>query len=301
VSEAKSSIGFPELVLQEDFVQEFDPLTNSVARNELVVGSKIRVIDQIDVSNNLIIKLLEAGSNAIFIDLRLSEGLSGVAEHLLHGVELSLIKSFFWLRDDQNESFRDQIGRFLPQQSVYLVGNEPGQNQAIKIEAEQDAVAQIGCILRSILAVSRTVEDSETFEHPILLPLSDHYFENLAKLRAVKILHNLMQSNLDNCKCNLQLFGYDAKATADHADLISMSSRTVSALSGNADGVFMGPWVCTEADLDMGISSVHSALVMQYETDLLTTRDPAAGSYFFEKCTDQLAKAAWREFKINLS
>lgn len=295
----------PGLVEADDLHNQYAHLVDGAEMRMPTIGIKIKVTGDVKHHNNQIIKLLENGCSALLLDLRSYALENDSLAQLLYGVDLTLIESIFWIPEQSRHWFDAQIKALLnrdekPSDRIYRVASNPGLKHILRADSDQDASDQICQILNFALNFLQN-DEFESTELPILLPLSDDYLENIVKLRTLMVLFDLLQTAIDHRKCVLRLHGYAVSKETDHKALISIASQGISAFCGNAAGLFLGPWIQTKEDLDLAKLAVHSALVMQYETDLFEEGDPASGSFYFEKRTNELAESAWNQFKASLS
>lgn len=131
-----------------------------------------------------------------------------------------------------------------------------------------------------------------------------NYFIEIAKLRALRLLW----SNV------LAGFGIEHGQTtiAAHTDpevfeqdqnknLLRITSQGMSAVVGGADIVFLRPPDATPIDLDSSTEfgrrmARNVQQLLRLESGFNDLNDPAAGSYFIDELTEEMAKDAWQKF-----
>ncbi len=133
------------------------------------------------------------------------------------------------------------------------------------------------------------------------------YFVEIAKLRALKLLWlNLLKAwGLPTAYPPLDVrFAPDAYAAEEYSNLIRATTMAMSAVLGGADRLAVRPF---DAGTDapsrpagfgrrMARNVQHLLKMESFFTEL---HDPAAGSYYVEKLTLQLAEAAWTKFQAD--
>ncbi len=135
------------------------------------------------------------------------------------------------------------------------------------------------------------------------------YFVEIAKLRAFKLLWmNVLQAWSASPVYPVLDVRFAPEAyTADHnSNLIRATTMAMSAVLGGADRLSVRPF-----DGGPGEPTAHPAAfgrrmarnvqhLLKMESFFAEIPDPAAGSYYVEKLTAQLAEAAWAKFQAQL-
>ena len=127
----------------------------------------------------------------------------------------------------------------------------------------------------------------------IAVPIGIQYFENIAKLRALKILWakalsaNGVQDSLPlliHSELSSKEFDNDS-----NTNKIKLTSQAMSAVIGGTDTLTIPASGSDDPELNSRISRNISHL-MKHESHMHRVKDPAAGSYFIEKLSRQLAE-----------
>ncbi|TYZ08614.1 hypothetical protein FY528_12105 [Hymenobacter lutimineralis] len=132
------------------------------------------------------------------------------------------------------------------------------------------------------------------------------YFLQIAKLRALRRLWATL----------LHAFGVPAEVAAHlhihattsswvqttldpHTNLLRVTTEAMSAVLGGADSVSVTPFDSLYAEPNEFSSRIarNVPIILREEAYLDRVADPAAGSYFLETLTDQLAQEAWALFQ----
>ena len=92
---------------------------------------------------------------------------------------------------------------------------------------------------------------------------------------------------------------WDQTTLAPHTNLLRHTTEAMSAVLGGADSVQVAAFDCLyQAPNEFGSRLARNLpVILQEESHLDWVADPAAGSYFVEALTDELARAAWAEFQ----
>jgi len=134
--------------------------------------------------------------------------------------------------------------------------------------------------------------------------ISTSYFVEIAKLRALRILWlNVLRAYGVAGPSDPEIVVHLAPETQDnnpYTNMIRATTQAMSAVIGGADRLYVRP-----ANAGLGeTSSPFTRRIARNVQHLLTMEayfgkvtDPAAGSYYVEKLTEELARTAWRRFQ----
>jgi methylmalonyl-CoA mutase len=137
----------------------------------------------------------------------------------------------------------------------------------------------------------------------IELPVGRHYFLEIAKFRALHLLwYNWLQAkNVSPLRPSVSaVFAQEAYDDALYTNMIRATTMAMSGVLGGADRLTVTPYDAFAADRDTGKSggfgnriarNVQHLLKMESHLDRLA--DPAAGSYYIEHLTRQIAEKVW--------
>ncbi|MEM6967089.1 MAG: methylmalonyl-CoA mutase family protein [Bacteroidota bacterium] len=140
------------------------------------------------------------------------------------------------------------------------------------------------------------------------LQLGDSYYLNIAKIRALKLLWQLLLKGWKIKKqipCQIAAHLTDTTHTKDlNYNQIKATAQAMAAVIGGANRIFIYPSDTyknkkgTQNRQRLALNIQH---LMQLESYMDRVIDPAAGSYFLENLTDKIAAAAWEEFSKELA
>ena len=132
------------------------------------------------------------------------------------------------------------------------------------------------------------------------------YFPEIAKLRALRrlwatLLHGFGLPAALNTKLRIHAATSSwAQTTLDaHNNLLRHTTEAMSAVLGGADSLSVAPFdsLFAEANEFSARLARNLSVLLREEAGLGRVQDPAAGSYYLETLTDQLAQEAWNLFQ----
>ncbi|MBL7033492.1 MAG: hypothetical protein ISR91_05040 [Candidatus Delongbacteria bacterium] len=137
------------------------------------------------------------------------------------------------------------------------------------------------------------------------LAVGPHFFMEIAKLRALRVLWHQL---LSHCGCVEAAAGLHLRAvtsewnltvTAKQVNLLRTTTAAVSALLGGCDSLQVGYFDKPAAETGALARRLarNTQLVLLEEAGLGKVEDPAAGSYLVEQLTAELASLAWKRFQ----
>ena len=138
------------------------------------------------------------------------------------------------------------------------------------------------------------------------LATSPSFFVEIAKLRALRRLWATLLHGFGlpaEGALTLPIYAGTSSWTRTTLDpqsnLLRHTTETLSAVLGGADAITVAPFDCLYAAPNEFASRLarNLPLLLREEAGLDRVQDPAAGSYFIETLTDELARAAWADFQ----
>ncbi|GAA3946793.1 methylmalonyl-CoA mutase family protein [Hymenobacter algoricola] len=140
----------------------------------------------------------------------------------------------------------------------------------------------------------------------IQVGLNPNYFLEIAKLRAFRQLWATLLHAYGlpaEAAAGLRLFASTStwsKTTLDpHTNLLRVTTETMAAVLGGADAVSVAPFDSLFHDPNEFSDRLarNLSLILREESQLHRVADPAAGSYYLETLTSQVAQGAWSQFQ----
>ena len=131
------------------------------------------------------------------------------------------------------------------------------------------------------------------------------YFMEMAKIRAARLLWSkVIEQYQPECDCAYNLFinattsAWNQSLYDPYVNMLRSTTEAMSACIAGADSISVLPFdnAYKEAD-DFGYRIARNQqLLLKEESYLDKIADPAAGSYYIENLTDQIARGAWEHF-----
>ena len=131
------------------------------------------------------------------------------------------------------------------------------------------------------------------------------YFMEIAKIRAARLLWSkIVEQYKPECDCPYKLFinattsRWNQSVYDPYVNMLRSTTEAMSSAVAGADSISVLPFDAAykEAD-DFGYRIARNQqLLLKEESYLDKIVDPAAGSYYLENLTDEIAKGAWQHF-----
>ncbi|MBW8359232.1 MAG: methylmalonyl-CoA mutase [Weeksellaceae bacterium] len=227
---------------------------------------------------------------AIFINNKdLAEHISAIETNSYY----SLIDLF---SDDRNGEIDENLGKELLAKSF-------DRNICADVSLHQNSGAAIYQQLGIALAKAKDL--TELFGPEILdklvfrFAVGGNYFFEIAKLRAFKLLFNLLSKEfgMDSIPYIFAESSLRNKSKNDpENNLIRSTVELSAALIGGADAVFSNNYKLDEGNPLSEEISFKQQIVLAYESIINVFDDAANGSYYVEEITQQFADKAWQFF-----
>ena len=123
------------------------------------------------------------------------------------------------------------------------------------------------------------------------------YFVEMAKFRAFKLLWGNVLSAYEAVPTTPRLFAVTSPIKQDgdaHIHKIEATTEAMSAVMAGIETLTVAPSEISDFGRRIARNVQH---LLSLESYLDRVSDPAAGSYYIEKLTEQLAEGAWAEFQ----
>ena len=173
------------------------------------------------------------------------------------------------------------------------------------------AVQEVACAMTSAIETLRALRergvDVAEFSRRLRFEfsLSSNFFMEIAKLRAARCLWAQIASSFggDAEAQKAQIFGRTSRFTKTvydpNVNMLRNTTEAFSGVVGGVDGLTVG---CFDEALRPGSEfsrrvARNAQVLLQKEFNLLQPEDPAGGSWYVEKLTDELARKAWEELQ----
>ena len=179
--------------------------------------------------------------------------------------------------------------------------------KVISIQADVYQNAGANHVQQLAITLAHAVEYLETFGADIAdkiyfkFAVGSNYFFEVAKLRAFRFLWKMILEQY-NKESEAFIFTSTSDRNKSKLDIYNNVIRTTlessAAIFGSSDAVFVGSYDEVNNETDFGLElAAKQQLLLQKESYLNQFTDPAAGSFYIESLTNQLAENALELFK----
>ncbi len=301
----------------------YPPIIDHRSDNQWAMGLPI-IVDDYQAANRLALDDLKKGASALFFYFT-QQPTEAEINQLLDGIQLEWINTFFegniesdfiaqidqWLIDHQQDSTKVSTAFYTkgapnlahsidlnkwPQARFFTIDTRKGQNPLLDLLIKTNQLFQ---------QLAKAQENTQLVEHiQFVFHLETDYFLGIAQLRAARLLWKQVCEawQIETQKpANFLVFIHpNSFGNDEHYNKIRMTTQAMSAVIGGATQLCLRPSDAMQHKNGTIFSrrialNVHHLL--QQESYLDRVIDPAAGSYFIEHLSDELAEKAWNEFK----
>lgn len=131
------------------------------------------------------------------------------------------------------------------------------------------------------------------------------FFMEISKLRAARILwHNILKAyGVSDEDYKIYIHGktidYNKTITDPYVNMLRITTESFSAVVGSADAITTSPFdfLFNQPDFFSRRIARNTQIILREESHLDQVIDPAAGSFFVEKLTNDICEASWKLFK----
>ncbi|MCX6281008.1 MAG: methylmalonyl-CoA mutase subunit beta [Bacteroidetes bacterium] len=207
---------------------------------------------------------------------------------------------------EESEYLLNTIGKRLPKYRCLSINGQFFQNSGSTLSQELGfSLALANEYLASLTAKGFTID----FLAPKMLfhfACGSNYFMEIAKLRAARILWaKIIECYKPGNPDSMRMFIHVSTALWNktiydpYVNMLRTTTEGMSAALGQADSLDIGPFdsAFRQPDDFSNRISRNQQLIFKEESYLNKINDPAAGAYYIETLTDNLARHAWDLFK----
>lgn len=178
-------------------------------------------------------------------------------------------------------------------------------------EAGASAVQELACAvatgaeyLRALLDRGFTVTEAATALR-FCYSVGSHFFMEIAKLRAARLLWAQVMAafggdaQAQRAVIHARTSGWNVTARDPWVNMLRNTTEAYSAVLGGVDSLHVRPFdeaVRPPTEFARRVSR-NVQLLLRHEAHATHPVDPAGGSYFVERLTDQVGRAAWAMFQ----
>ena len=140
--------------------------------------------------------------------------------------------------------------------------------------------------------------------HAFKINLTEDFFLNIAKLKAVRILwNNVVRSFDDQNYAPLFIHAFSTvwlkKEYQPNGNMLAGTTAAMSAILGGCDALTIMPEENNNVMMERVARNISS--VLREESHLSKVADPTAGSYYLESLINQLCDQAWQLFQKQMT
>ena len=320
---------------REDLTMQHEPIWIGKSDNNWEIAELV-VVKEIQTANQIALKSLEHGVNALIFELPADFEIQQLPL-LLNQIQHEWISTHFIIDATHHQALLDQFIQTIvakqqnPSQvrgsiqnsapTTYLVPLKPQTSSTLPLfsfatvngtayyKGKEEVAAELGAILVAANDYFQQLLSTQTW-HTVqfVIAVDESYFLNIAKLRAFKLLWQFLLDQYGvsvnvapTIEARLAITSFEENI---YDNMIKTTTMAMSAAIGGATRICLLP-----ADVlvnESGTSftrriarNVHHLL--QLESHLDHVIDPAAGSYYVEHLTNTIAEQAWQVFQSHFA
>jgi len=129
----------------------------------------------------------------------------------------------------------------------------------------------------------------------VINPCKDHYFYEIAKSRALRILFAELSAYYDVKSPKIFIQSETVSTTDELESLLTNSTQTMAAAIGGADAIRVSSHLQNENEFSRRIARNVSNLLDE-EAMVGKVKDPVAGSYYVTELTEKIVADCWNRF-----
>lgn len=202
---------------------------------------------------------------------------------------------------EEIENFKDHCSA-LPKAKMFSINASQLGNNSNKIEGLANSLRAANTFIERLFDGGVNPEE-HLHRIKFITTLSNNYYLNIAEIRALRILWSQLQEawQVEAAVPAFIKAGLESSSLTEDADsnLIYATSQALSAIIAGVDQLNTSLHAEANNDsqlLDLRISqNIQHILKMESYMDRVI--DPAAGSYYLEGLTEQIAEQAWNSFQ----
>lgn len=178
--------------------------------------------------------------------------------------------------------------------------------------AGASAVEELACVLAVGVEYMSRLRDaglalSDIAKHMrFTFPVGTRFFMEVAKLRAARLLwarvvKHFGTENDDDMKMRMHVRSswWNQTANDPYVNMLRTTVEGMAGAIGGAESMYMAPFddVAGSPGRFSHRIARNTQIILQEESQLTQVGDPAAGSYYVEQLTDQVARKSWELFQ----
>ncbi len=195
--------------------------------------------------------------------------------------------------------------KHAPGMRAFLASSRPYSDAGATAVSELAfAIATGTSYLRDLVGAGLSV-DVAASQIQFALSASGHFFAQIAKLRAARLLWSKVVgaagggAEAQRMALHVRTATFTKSARDPWVNMLRGTAESFAAIAGGADSVATTPFDACLGPSDAFARRIarNTQLVLREESHLHRVIDPAGGSYYVEALTDALAREAWDAFR----
>ncbi len=217
------------------------------------------------------------------------------------------VNKFITIGKLEFNSFEEMFEKYFPFKNFHsvIVDVNPYHESGASIVQEVAIALTTGVEYLSKLTEKYKIEDIAG-KIRFKMPVGSHYFMEIAKFRATRFLwskivesYDVKDDNLKKAYIHANTSNYNKTIYDTNVNMLRVTSEAMSAVIGGVEELTILPYdntINNEADeFSLRIARNVQHLIKD-ECKLNKIADPAGGSYYIEKITDEIISKAWELF-----
>jgi methylmalonyl-CoA mutase len=199
-----------------------------------------------------------------------------------------------------------ETGAVAPDYQLLMVSNHPWHNAGATIVQDLAFTLAAGVEHLARLGDAGVAPELVLPRLGFRFSVASNYFFEVARLRAARLLwativreFGVNDPKLAQTRIHASTSGWNKSVFDPNVNMLRVTTEAMSAVIGGVQSLSVLPFDSTFRTPDEFSYRIarNVQLVIREESGLDKVIDPAAGSYYLEKLTDEIAEAAWKLFQ----
>lgn len=224
------------------------------------------------------------------------QSLASLIKH--RGLDAHAVKGSVQFNPTDTVGYYNQYHNLLPGFKLFTLS--PTDAETLTEQTAQQLAAANKLVSK---LTNATILASDVLQHiKFDIAVGTDYFFEMARIRVLRALWMVVcRQYVPNYNTPAFVHATNKKAIPEkdaYYEMIQQTTQALSAVIGGADSLSIVPQVVAPNRSDDFQTRIarNVQLILQHESHLDTVADPAAGAYYIESITTQLAEKAWERF-----
>jgi len=193
----------------------------------------------------------------------------------------------------------------MPKFKTISIDSSPWHNSGASATEELAFSLSTAVEYLRILTANNLPVDKITSQMRFSYSLGSHFFMEIAKLRAARVLWSKIiascggDEEAQKMTIHARTSAYNVTAYDPHVNILRAATEAFSGIAGGCDSLQVGYFdeaIGQPDDFSRRLAA-NIQIILQQECHFDKVIDPAGGSWYVEKLTDEVAQKAWRLFQ----